>query len=132
VPEDVRDLEARLGREGGFAAGWQGRPAASIAGGYVEPTPVVELERGEVTHYLERVGQRLSGRGLTVVWKQPDSPTSKSTVAHAEASSADLIGLTTHGRGGSGRAVFGSVANEIRRRALYPVSLVRVTQREQS
>ena len=64
--------------------------------------------------------ERLIGRGLTVVWKQPEGPASELIVQHAEASSADLIALTTHGRGGPGRALFGSAADEILRRAPVP------------
>jgi nucleotide-binding universal stress UspA family protein len=94
--------------------------------------PIIGEERSEATRYLERVGERLIGRGLTVVGKQPGGPTSESIVEHAEATTADLIALTTHARDGLGRAVFGSVADEVLRRAHCPVLLVRVTEKEQS
>jgi nucleotide-binding universal stress UspA family protein len=105
---------------------------AGIAAGYVDPTPIIDEKQTEATGYLARVGERLIGRGPTVVWKQPEGPASESIVEHAEVSSADLIALTTHGRGGLGRAVFGSVDDEVLRRATYPVSLVRVMDKEQS
>ena len=105
---------------------------AGVAAGYVDPTPIIEEERSDATRYLMRVRERLIGRGLTVVSKHPEGPASELIVQHAEASSADLIALTTHGRGGLGRALFGSVADEILRRAPRPVLLVRVTEKEHS
>lgn len=39
---------------------------------------------------------------------------------------ADLIAMTTHGRGGLGRLVLGSVADEVVRHAVCPLLLVRV------
>src|ERR687886_643980 len=101
---------------------------AGIAAGLVDPTPVIEQERSEATNYLERVGERLISRGLSVVWQQPEGSASESILEHAQASNADLIALTTHGRGGLGRAVFGSVADEVLRRARCPVLLLRVTE----
>jgi nucleotide-binding universal stress UspA family protein len=46
----------------------------------------------------------------------------------ARAIGADLIAMTTHGRGGLGRLVFGSVANAVLRDAPCPVLLVRVRE----
>ena len=105
---------------------------AGVAAGYLDPTPIIEEERSDATRYLERVRERLIGRGLPVVWKQPEGPASELIVQHTEASSADLIALTAHGRGGFGRALFSSVADEILRRAPRPVLLVRVTEKEHS
>ena len=101
---------------------------AGIAAGSVDPTPVIEQEQSGATHSLERVGERLISRGLSVVWQQPGGSASESILEHAQASNADLIALTTHGRGGLGRAVFGSVADEVLRRARCPVLLLRVTE----
>ena len=101
---------------------------AGVAAGFVDPTPVIEQERSEATNYLERVGERLISRGLSVVWQQPEGSASEAILEHAQASNADLIALTTHGRGGLGRAVFGSVADEVLRRARCPVLLLRVTE----
>jgi nucleotide-binding universal stress UspA family protein len=101
---------------------------AGIAAGSVDPTPVIEEQRREATHYLERVGERLINCGLSVVCKQPEGSASESILEHAQASNADLIALTTHGRGDLGRAVFGSVADDVLRRVACPVLLVRVTE----
>ncbi len=41
---------------------------------------------------------------------------------------ADLIAMTTHGRSGLGRLLFGSVAEAVLRRAEIPVFLMRLTE----
>jgi nucleotide-binding universal stress UspA family protein len=49
-------------------------------------------------------------------------------VAAARECEADLIAMSTHGRGGLGRLVFGSVAQDVLRRAEIPVFLMRTTE----
>jgi nucleotide-binding universal stress UspA family protein len=46
----------------------------------------------------------------------------------ARALRADLIAMTTHGRGGLGRALFGSVVDDMLRHAPCAVLLVRVAE----
>jgi len=48
--------------------------------------------------------------------------------ARADALGADLVVLTTHGRGGLGRVFFGSVADSVLRHSSCPVLLVRVKE----
>ena len=43
-------------------------------------------------------------------------------------SGADLIAMTTHGRTGLGRLLFGSVAEAVMRRANIPVFIVRAAE----
>jgi nucleotide-binding universal stress UspA family protein len=49
-------------------------------------------------------------------------------VAAARETGADLIAMSTHGRGGLGRLVFGSVAQAVLRQAEVPVFLMRTTE----
>jgi hypothetical protein len=44
---------------------------------------------------------------------------------HAVAEAADVIAMGTHGRGGIGRFLYGSVADQVAHRAPVPVLLVR-------
>lgn len=46
---------------------------------------------------------------------------SGSLVTHASSKRADLIAMTTHGRGSIGKFVFGSVANRVASHASRPV-----------
>jgi nucleotide-binding universal stress UspA family protein len=49
-------------------------------------------------------------------------------LASARAAGADLIAMTTHGRSGLGRLLFGSVAEAALRQAEIPVFLMRLTK----
>ena len=49
-------------------------------------------------------------------------------VAAARESRADLIAMTTHGRSGLTRLVFGSMAEAVLRRAAIPVLMLRLTK----
>ena len=51
-------------------------------------------------------------------------------VAAAREAGADLIAMSTHGRGGLGRLIFGSVAEAVLREAEIPVLLMRTTEAE--
>lgn len=72
--------------------------------------------------YLESVRQRLEEQGLTVSavtsWGSPFD------VIEASTRPDDLLMLTSHGRGGFGRWVMGSVADKLVRSSRVPVLLV--------
>ena len=53
-------------------------------------------------------------------------------VAAARETGADLIAMTTHGRSGFGRLLFGSVAEAVLRQAEIPVLMMRLTERQVS
>lgn len=84
----------------------------------------VEVVReGEV--YLDGIVQRLRSEPVRVhpaVWY--GSPVFAITEA-ARIARADLIVMATHGRGGLGRLVLGSVADAVLRRTSVPILLVR-------
>jgi nucleotide-binding universal stress UspA family protein len=98
-----------------------------IEGIFVDPTPIIEEDRREAASYLEHVAERLRRRGITVQCVHPESSPADAILEHARRSNSDVIALTTHGRGGLGRLVFGSVADEVLRKAPCPVLLVRAT-----
>ena len=112
----------------GMIIAGSGAGAAPVAGPVVDPTPIVEAERQEAAAYLERLAQRLRGRGLAVETELPQGPTAELIVEHAGRVRADLIAMTTHGRGGLGRLVLGSVADQVLRNGPCPVLLVRVSE----
>ena len=53
-------------------------------------------------------------------------------VAAAGKTETDLIAMTTHGRSGFGRLLFGSVAEAVLRQAEIPVLMMRLTERQVS
>jgi len=93
----------------------------------VDPTPVLEADRTAAVDYLNGLAERLRRRNLTVNLEHPPGPANQVIVERAAALGVSLILMTTHGRGGLGRLVFGSTADSVLRHAPCPVLLVRVT-----
>jgi nucleotide-binding universal stress UspA family protein len=79
--------------------------------------------------YLHEVSQRLVQPGVTLHTDVHVGSAVEGILTAAEARRADLIVMSTHGRGGLGRWVYGSVADHIARAASVPVLLVRVDAR---
>jgi nucleotide-binding universal stress UspA family protein len=91
----------------------------------IDDSTVVEA-RTKATTYLGQLADRFSKPDLeieTVVAVEPH--TASAILDFAEHSDIDLIALTTHGRGGLGKLVLGSVADKIMRGASVPVLLYR-------
>jgi nucleotide-binding universal stress UspA family protein len=96
----------------------------------VDPLPIMEAERREADTYLRAIADQLRGAGLSVTYEQHVGPAATVIIDRARERGADLIAMTTHGRGGLGRLVFGSVADTVLRSAPCPVFLVRVREAE--
>lgn len=85
----------------------------------------VAVRKSERT-YLREIASRLRRRwGLQVVSVSPDGPVGPTLVRYLDQLGADLVVMTTHGRGALGRALLGSVADQVLRAAKAPVLLVR-------
>jgi nucleotide-binding universal stress UspA family protein len=93
-------------------------------GGIVEPDSVF-LRQLEAKRYLEAVAGRLQAKGLRARTTLALGTPAPEVVATARAERADLIAMSTHGRGGFKQAIFGSVAAEVLRSAEVPVLLFR-------
>jgi nucleotide-binding universal stress UspA family protein len=93
----------------------------------VDPTPILDADRSAAEEYLNAIAQRLRRRNLTVNQEHPPGPANQVIVERAAALGVSLILMTTHGRGGLGRVVFGSTADSVLRHTTCPVLLVRVT-----
>lgn len=85
----------------------------------------VEAETRSAESYLEGVRGRLASAGVDVQTLVLQGPAGPAIVRRARESGASLIALATHGRGGLGRLVFGSVADEVLRESDVPLLLVR-------
>jgi nucleotide-binding universal stress UspA family protein len=96
----------------------------------VDPTPIIEAERQEAASYLGMLAGRLRRRGLAVTHEHHEGLAADVIVARARESRAALIAMTTHGRGGLGRLLFGSTADAVLRHAPCPVLLVRVSDED--
>jgi len=94
----------------------------------VDPTPLIEAELEEVQTYLARITSRLREAGLNVQTEHPEGPAAQAIVERARELGVSLIAMTTHGRGGLGRLIFGSVADEVLKSATCPILLVRASE----
>lgn len=102
--------------------------ATMVAGPVVDPTPIVEAEEREASTYLDAIAQRLRRESIPVETEATIGPADVAIVEQARQLPADLIALTTHGRSGLSRLVFGSIAESVLRHAPCPVLLVRVVE----
>lgn len=89
----------------GVEPGWEDRYAARI--------------RDE----LESVAERLRRQGRTVEVEVRSGDAAEEIIASAE--DADLVVMTTHGRGAAGRLIFGSTADRVARHGTTPTLLIR-------
>ena len=86
----------------------------------VEGLEMVSKSKQEAETYLESIAAPLRARGLGVECAVVEGPAGETIVRYSEANGMDLVALSTHGRGGLGRAVFGSVADYVLRHSTVP------------
>ena len=93
---------------------------------------VVATRLEEAREYLAGVAANLRKRGVRVITEARTGEPVTELVAAAREPGADLIAMTTHGRSGFGRLLFGSVAEAVLRQAKVPVLMMRLTERQAS
>lgn len=89
-----------------------------------------ERLRQEAEAYLGRYAEGLCAQGLSARTAVRVGDAATEIAAGAREYQADLIAMTTHGRSGLSRLLFGSVAEAVLRRADVPVFLIRITEAE--
>jgi nucleotide-binding universal stress UspA family protein len=83
--------------------------------------------------YLAPLAEQLRRKGIRVQTEvRHGQPIVDEILAGAREADADLIAMTTHGRSGLGRLLFGSVAEAVLRQADVPVFLMRMTETQAS
>lgn len=91
-----------------------------------DPTGVEADGVREATEYLTRIAERLKSAGVPnavkSVWY---GPAAAAIIEAARLMNADLIVMTTHGRSGIGRLIWGSVAESVLRGASASILLLR-------
>ncbi len=88
----------------------------------------VEGRLAEARRYLAPIAESLASRGIRVRTEARHGEPVTEILACAREVGADLIAMTTHGRTGLGRLLFGSVAEAVLRQAEIPVLLMRLTR----
>lgn len=106
----------------------------------IEPLPVMAEVPSDVIaddlqarirdaeEYLSPLAADLRGRGIEARWEVRRGPAVETILTTAKSTGADVIAMTTHGRSGLGRLLFGSVAEQVLRHADVPVFLMRQTE----
>ena len=103
------------------------RPAAAVEAGPVV-LDNVEEQCADAETYLVPVATELRANGIRVTTEVRRGDPVDEILAAIQDSKADLVIMTTHGRTGFGRLLFGSVAEAVLRRADVPVLLMRQTE----
>lgn len=99
----------------------------------IEASPHVEIDDvearlAEAGAYLAPLARSLGERGVRASTMVRRGEPAREILAGAREAGADLIAMTTHGRSGLGRLLFGSVAEAVLRHAEVPVFLMKLTQ----
>jgi nucleotide-binding universal stress UspA family protein len=87
-----------------------------------------ESEVAQYEEYLAGVLSRVQQEDLQVHSEVRRGDVADEILRHVEEADVDLIVMSTHGRSGLGRWVYGSVADRVLRHATVPVLLVRATE----
>ena len=102
-------------------------PAGAVEAGPVALDNTDKLF-AEAEAYLAPVATELRANGVRVTMEARRGEPVTEILAAVRDSKADLIIMTTHGRTGLGRLLFGSVAEAVLRHADVPVFLMRQTE----
>lgn len=89
----------------------------------------VEKRTAEAREYLAPIAERLAHNGVRVTVQVRRGEPVLEILASVKETGADLIAMTTHGRSGLGRLLFGSVAEAVLRQSEVPVFLMRLTEK---
>ncbi len=91
---------------------------------------VLKREAEVAADYLATVERDLSDEGRKVATQVLDGDAAEAVLAAVEEAGADLIAISTHGRSGVSRWLFGSVATHILERATVPLLVLRPKEGE--
>jgi nucleotide-binding universal stress UspA family protein len=86
------------------------------------------LRELDAKEYLHGICDRVLRNGLRARSELRKGQPAEEILAAAAETQADLIAMSSHGRSGLGRVLFGSVAHAVLARAPVPVLVVRATQ----
>lgn len=119
VPLDGSSLaETALGSAARLAAAFKGRILLARV-------PNAEDDVSECREYLEARTNRLKEQGVAARGAVLDpGPAADRLLTYIDDDLVDLVVLTSHGRGGLARALWGSVADEVARGSAAPVMIL--------
>jgi nucleotide-binding universal stress UspA family protein len=105
-------------------------PAAFAGADHADLLEQLRAEmQGEARDYLHALQTSLAGRGFhTAVQLVEGDPVAEHILEAVYTLQADALVMSTHGRGGFRRWVFGSIADKVLQQATVPVLLIRAEE----
>jgi nucleotide-binding universal stress UspA family protein len=91
----------------------------------VDYSQLLHEDREEAQEYVARLAADLRGQGVRARELVAEGPPAEAILDAARAERAGMIAMSTHGRTGLARWVFGSVAEKVVRASPVPVMLIR-------
>ena len=85
----------------------------------------LEKHSGQDEKYFQYLADKIAESGVRVDYEIQVGDPGQAIIDYTAANGIGLIAIATHGRGGLGRAFFGSVADYVLRHSSLPVLLVR-------
>ncbi|MFO7679484.1 MAG: universal stress protein [Chloroflexota bacterium] len=92
--------------------------------GYVQEN-LTAIERGDAETYLQHLLERLPDIGSAIITRTVIGPPADAIIDEAAAEGVDLIAMSSHGRSGLSRWVYGSVTEKVLRGAKCATLIVR-------
>lgn len=107
-------------------------PEPGVVGPILSIQSNIEEETSRTREYLRGLADKLKEDGIDVVVEVEQGDPAAEICDYAKSIGADLIVMSTHGRSGIRRWVYGSVADRVLRNANIPVLLVRSLSQEEA
>jgi len=102
--------------------------ANEVGAAYIRTSRADEKRRTAAEDYLNSVRKTLNRKRLKVSSTVVQGSPPDQTIDYAKANAIDLIAMSSHGRTGIGRWVFGSVTDKVLHAGDTPVLVVRATK----
>jgi nucleotide-binding universal stress UspA family protein len=88
----------------------------------------LKIIKDRVMNYLEKAGEGLSNKSITVRTIVTSGNASDEILKAADQNKVDLIAMSTHGRSGLRRLAFGSITDKVMHGSRIPVLMVRAPE----
>lgn len=102
-----------------------GSEALQVVGMVVD----LQAQLASAREYMSAIRKRVLADGVEAEWDVCQGDIAEELLRYCAQQECDLIVMSTHGRSGLGRWVYGSIADRILRHSPVPVLLIRATER---
>lgn len=86
------------------------------------------IEKEHIEKYLERLAQTPELKGLVEHVKVPFGAPGEAILEYCDVEQCDLIVMSSHGRSGFSRFVYGSVAEKVMHHATCPILIIKASE----